>query len=321
MKSSKPSKSNNSNAEDYLTFLKTGDLSPKLLIDFDQSGAWILWGEAHALEIQKKIGKETWEELVDRLKNLKLSKKQIEYQDKNGNPILNTSYLERPTLEKDSSGKKQLRYNQNLKLPYSKIHGNLKATMASKISAPNLTEVGSIILLRGQTKQTKCGFPKLKKIIGDLRAWQDTKLEAPQLTEILGDIIIEDSQSQELSFPNIKQVRGSIFARRSKKIEFPKLEFVGEGINGFQANEVILPKLKSIKVLKLDFKKVPMPTIKKILRNLCDKSLRELKNSSKTPKAVSITNPTGNYLYELVVKETILRNLINLKASNTLSIH
>jgi hypothetical protein len=324
----------NQKIKSYLEFLKTKELNNTILKDFDQTGYWTVWGEMRQNELKEAIGETKWAALEKAIRSLKIPRDKIEYTDSKGRLILNTSYVETGTPYPHKNTHK-LQYLTEINIPHYEIKGCIKSVTATEINAPNLAYAGSIVLLQSsiksikdirqdparprETKSEKRFYaPSLEMIKGDLRAWQGTNLITPNLKSIKGDLILEDSEQVVISIPSLRNVGKSIFCRRAEKIVFPNLTSVGEAISGFSASVIEIPSLKHVKALKLDFSKIPQSKLEKVISNLSDESLIELSKKSQTSKTISIANPKGSYLQELINRERLKRYL--LKESNSLSI-
>jgi hypothetical protein len=313
------------NANAYYQLLKSRELNPAVLKDFDQTGFWTLWGESGQIALKEMLGKSSFEKLDKLLKTLTPAPAQIETREENGDLVLHTSYHELPAL-KPHKKSKNLSYFPDLSIPYHKIHGSLRASMAPKIKAPNLKEVGHMIILSSGLKdqngknEKELYCPNLTRVTETLRIWQGVKLFAPNLSEIDGDLIIEESHDNSLKFPSLKRVGGSIFCRKAKAISLPKLEHVDGVINGYELKMLEIPKLKRLKSIKLNFKNFTEGRIKQIIANLNDGGLKALEEVEKKRQETTIVNPTGAYLYNLIKSEIIRRSLLKLNDSNLLSI-
>jgi len=293
----------------YKSFLKTGVPPGPILKYFNQHGRWSPWEDNSLPNLEYLLEKDLWTKLKDNLSNYQLPKDKIEQGDGKGGRILNTSY-HTPSTKREA-------LKEPLTLPYAHIKGVIKST-AKEIFAPNLKSTGAMII-QGKDSISILQAPKLELVTEDLRIWK-VNFQAPNLKEIGGNLLLEHSIDSNIELPKLKTVGKSIYCRGCPQIDLPSLEIVGESLNAHHALKINLPRLRNIKELTLNTKKLNRMEIENILSKLEESSLQTLYSNSKQSNTVSIANPGGSHLYELIKAEQLKRKLLKLKLENSLTI-
>jgi hypothetical protein len=114
-----------------------------------------------------------------------------------------------------------------------------------------------------------------KSIAGFLSIKNALYIEAPNLESVGGKLSLERARS--LKAPNLKLVNGDLKTRMAEVVELDSLEEIKGELDIYYARKAELSKLREVESVKIAH--VPIPNIKKILKHICLKSLKSIRES------------------------------------------